>query len=125
MAIRLLFQYIQILPGLIFRSLLSTTYDCLFHAASWPVPFLPWCGIAFRSLHWQVLYMTVGAFWGYHSTHTSNMLPQFFFLDSFSFNYFVRFTWFVLCFGLKQKYFTSLGVSHFPCLSTLLHLKIS
>lgn len=84
------------------------------------------------SVHQQALYtslhLTACCSVGYHFHTHLNMLPQFFFLDSFSFNYFVRSTWFNSCFVLKQKYFTRLKVSdpvpHFPCLPPLLRLKV-
>lgn len=111
-----------------FRSLLYY-YDCLFYTASWSLAFLPYVALSLGSrctdMHCTVplkwLFVPV---WVTTSSHTSNMLPQFFSLESFSFSYFVRSLWFLSCFDLKQKYFTRLRVSHFPCLPPLLHLKV-
>lgn len=95
---------------LTFRSLLYylCTYVLLLvshslgHWLSFPSVALP-LGSLGTGRHWTWLLVPV---WVTTSTHTSNILPQlFFFLDSFSFNYVVRSTWFVSCFGLKQKYF--------------------
>lgn len=111
-----------------------TTWNCLFHTASSLVigfPPLAWTAFSI-SVHQQALYtslhLTACCSVGYHFHTHLNVLPQFFFLDSFSFNYFVRSTWFISCFVLEQTYFTRLRVSdpvpHCPWLPPLLCLKV-
>lgn len=109
---------------LTFRSLLYYLWllvsHSLGHWLSSPSVALP-LGSLCTGRHWTWLLVPV---WVPTSTHTANLLPQLFFLDPFCLNYVVRSTWFVSCFGLKQKYFTRLRVSYFPCLPSLLHLKV-
>lgn len=118
---------------LTFRSLLHCLRLLVDTASSLVIGFPPLAWTAFSiSVHQQALYtslrLTACCSVGYHFHTHLNMSPQFFFLDSFSFNYFVRSTWLISCFVLKQKYFTRLRLSdpvpHFPCLPPLLHLKV-